>query len=171
MEGTKRREHLVRLLMNSENPISGSQLSKLLGISRQVVVQDIALLRAADVKVISTTKGYVIDKSETASHCRVYRVNHDNSQIEDELCTVVDNGGKLLDVQINHPIYGEITTELIISNRVEVYEFVERVNQKNTTPLKELTNGEHTHKVEATSEEILDRIEQSLRLKGYLVEE
>lgn len=170
MEGTERREQLVKLLIESQYAISGSQLSKLLGVSRQVIVQDIALLRASNLEIVSTTKGYVISKQNPSVVRRTFYVKHENSQIEDELCTIVDNGGKVLDVQVAHPIYGAITTGLVVANRADVYEFVKQVNLKKTTPLKELTNGEHSHTVEASSEEILDRIEKALKEKKYLIE-
>jgi len=170
MEGAERREQLVKLLMQSDTPISGSQLSKLLLVSRQIVVQDIALLRASNVEIVSTTKGYMLKRDQPKMKQRVYRVKHDNGQMEEELCIIVDHGGTLLDVQIAHLIYGTITTELVISNRIDVYEFIEQVQSRNTTPLKELTNGEHAHTVEAPSETILDRIEKALREKGFLIE-
>lgn len=171
MEGTERREQLVKLLLESNTAISGSQLSKLLGVSRQVIVQDIALLRASDIEIISTTKGYIVKQESHGRVRRTFYVKHDNAQIEDELCTIVDEGGKVLDVQVAHPIYGAITTGLVISNRAEVYEFVKQVNQKKTTPLKELTNGEHSHTIEADSEEVLNRIEGALKAKKYLIQE
>lgn len=171
MEGTERREQLVKLLMESKTAISGSQLSKLLGVSRQVIVQDIALLRASKIEIVSTTKGYVISKEKHNTVRRTFYVKHDNSQIEDELCTVVDHGGKILDVQVAHPIYGAITTGLVIENRVDVYDFVKQVDLKKTTPLKELTNGKHAHTIEASSEEILTRIENALKEKNYLIQE
>lgn len=170
MEGTERREQLVKLLLESKTAISGSQLSKLLGVSRQVIVQDIALLRASDIEIISTTKGYIAKQENHTKVRRTFYVKHDNAQIEDELCTIVDEGGKVLDVQVAHPIYGAITTGLMIANRAQVYEFVKQVNQKKTTPLKELTNGEHSHTVEADSEEVLDRIETALTTKKYLIQ-
>ena len=96
-------------------------------------------------------------------------VKHSTDQIEDELCTIVDHGGKVLDVIVMHDIYGEIRTDLIISSRKDVYDFVKKVNDKQTVPLKELTDGMHLHTVEADSEDILDDIERELREKGYLV--
>ena len=96
-------------------------------------------------------------------------VKHTNDLIEDELCTIVDHGGKVLDVIVMHDIYGEIRTDLIISNRKDVYDFVKKVNEKQTVPLKELTDGTHLHTVEADSENVLDNIEVALREKGYLI--
>ena len=100
---------------------------------------------------------------------RTFKVKHTTEEIEDELCIIVDNGGKILDVVVYHEIYGEITTELIIRNRQDVYDFVKKVNEKQIVPLKELTAGVHRHTVEADSEKILDQIELALAKKNYLI--
>ena len=170
MEGSKRRELLIKVLNETSEAISGSELAKLLGVSRQVIVQDIALLRATDINIFSTTKGYLIYHSEDSRMKRIFKLKHTTEQIEDELCTFVDNGGKILDVFVSHEIYGEIATPLIIRNRQDVYDFVNKVKEKKIVPLKELTDGIHQHTVEADSVETLDRIEKALRAKGYLNE-
>jgi transcriptional regulator of NAD metabolism len=169
VEGSKRREQLVNILTEQAEPISGGELSKLLGVSRQVIVQDITLLRATGLNIFSTTKGYLIYQSDEPKAKRIFRVRHTTEQIEDELCTYVDNGGKILDVVVNHEIYGDIATALTIRNRQDVYDFVKKVNEKKIVPLKDLTDGIHQHTVIADSEETLDRIEKALLAKGYLV--
>lgn len=169
LEGNKRREQLVKILNESSEPVSGGELSRLLGVSRQVIVQDIALLRASDISIFATTKGYLIYQTDNPKVKRILRVKHSTEQIEDELCTIVDNGGKILDVQVKHEIYGEIGTALIIRNRQDVYDFVKKVYEKKIVPLKELTDGIHKHTIEADSEATLDRIEKALQEKGYLI--
>lgn len=169
MEGQERREKLIDILKNRKEPISGSVLSKQLEVSRQVIVQDIALLRAVNKNILSTTKGYILYYQEKQKVNRCFLMKHTTDQIEDELCTIVDNGGKVLDVIVAHDIYGEISTDLIIDTRQDVYDFVNKVKTKNVQPLKELTDGVHLHTVEANSEEILDRIETALKEKNYLL--
>lgn len=166
----ERREKLISILRESSDPISGAELAKMLGVSRQVIVQDIALLRAVNRNILSTTKGYVLYYQETEKVNRCFLVKHTDEQIEDELCTIVDNGGKVLDVIVMHDIYGEISTGLIIKNRQDVYDFIDKLKHRKTVPLKDLTDGVHLHTVEADSQEILDRIEAKLREKGYLFE-
>lgn len=170
MEGNKRRENLIKILNNQTEPISGSELSRMLSVSRQIIVQDIALLRAVDYNVLSTTKGYLLYHSDFLRVKRLLKVKHTTEQIEDELCTIVDHGGKILDVLVLHEIYGEIATELIIRNRQDVYDFVKKVNEKKIVPLKELTDGVHRHTIEAESEAVLDQIEEALKEKHYLFE-
>lgn len=169
MDGNERRENLIKILYNQLEPISGSELSKQLGVSRQVIVQDIALLRATDIKIFSTTTGYLLYQSNNQKLKRSFLVKHSTDQIEDELCTIVDNGGHILDVVVTHEIYGEIVTSLIIRNRQDVYDFVKKVRENQIVPLKDLTFGVHHHTVEADTKEILNQIENALREKKYLV--
>lgn len=170
MEGKHRREKLISLLQQADAPISGTDLAKHLGVSRQVIVQDIALLRAVDKNILSTNKGYVLHVPELGSDRvkRSFAVSHNKEQIQDELYTIVDYGGKVLDVVVEHDIYGQIMVDLILCNRLDVDEFVERINVSKSRPLKVLTDGEHWHTVEADSEKILDKIEEKLKEKGYL---
>lgn len=168
MEGQERRDKLMNLLSNTKEPISGTELAKKLGVSRQVIVQDIALLRAVNKNILSTTKGYMIYLQEKQKVNRCFLVKHKPDQIEEELCIIVDNGGKVLDVIVTHDLYGEIAVDLIIKNRQDVYDFVNKVKLKNTVPLNALTDGIHLHTVEADSETILDNIENALRKKNFL---
>lgn len=168
-EGEERRKKLLELISHTVEPLSGSVLAKQLGVSRQVIVQDIALLRAVDKNIISTAKGYLLYQQDAKKARRCFFVYHTTEQIEDELCTVVDLGGSILDVFVEHEIYGTITADLNLKNRRDVMEFVERVRTNKTVPLKELTAGRHTHTIEADTEEVLDVIEAELLKKGYLL--
>ncbi|MBR0599565.1 transcription repressor NadR [Sinanaerobacter chloroacetimidivorans] len=170
MSGEERRKKIIELLKKNQEPISGGELSKLLGVTRQVIVQDIALLRAVNRNILSTTKGYLLYYQEDQKVNRCFMVKHTNDQIEDELCTIVDAGGKILDVIVMHDIYGEISSDLIIKTRQDVADFISKLRNQQTVPLKELTGGVHLHTVEADSETMLDRIEMLLKSKGYLIE-
>lgn len=171
MTGEERRNRILEILQRSQEPVSGTELAGQLGVSRQVIVQDIALLRAVNRNIISTTKGYVMYLQEKQKSNRCFMVKHTDEQIEDELCTIVDNGGKVLDVIVIHEIYGEISAGLILKNRRDVYDFVAKIQENKTVPLKGLTGGVHLHTVEADSEAVLDVIENKLKEKNYLVEE
>ncbi len=98
MTGEERRTKIIEILRDSEEPVSGAELAKRLHVSRQVIVQDIALLRAVNRNIISTTKGYVLYVKEVQKVNRCFLVRHSDDEIEDELCTIVDNGGKVMDV-------------------------------------------------------------------------
>ncbi|SFS06408.1 transcription repressor NadR [Anaeromicropila populeti] len=168
MDGLERRNKLVNILKTQVEPINGTMLAKCLGVSRQVIVQDIALLRAENEQIISTTKGYMLLK-QSLKASRVLQVKHAKNEIEDELNTIVDHGGKIKNVIVEHPVYGQIQTELEISSRKDVEEFLNKIYNDKIVPLKELTNGIHFHTIEAESENILNLIESMLREKNYLI--
>lgn len=168
MEAAKRREAILYALSHTQIPVSGTELAKQFGVSRQVIVQDIALLRAVNKNILSTTKGYILYCQEKQKVNRCFLVRHTTEQIEDELNTIIDCGGKILDVIISHEIYGQISADLMIASRQDVIEFVSKIQLKDTLPLKELTKDIHLHTVEADNEMILDKIEQALKEKKYL---
>ncbi|MBQ6994698.1 MAG: transcription repressor NadR [Lachnospiraceae bacterium] len=176
MTGEERRNELLNTISKSVAPISGAALAKKYQVSRQVIVQDMALLRAAHHEIYATPKGYVIQTSHRISSkqskqvLKEYRVAHTDEQIEDELNTIVDMGGRVLDVSIRHEVYGTIRGDLPIRCRKHVQDFIEEIRSGKSKPLKNLTSGGiHYHKVEADSEETLELIEQELKRKGYLV--
>ena len=171
-EGNIRRQKLVDILKNSTGPVSGSVLSKELGVSRQVIVQDIALLRASNADIFATPKGYVLySQVPGKKYRRTYMVNHTREQIVDELSIIVDNGGKVLNVVVAHDVYGQIMADLILETREDVRAFFERMSSSQAGPLLQISNGIHIHTVEASSERILDNIERDLSDQGYLVTE
>lgn len=171
MSGEERREKILKLLAETEKPLSGTSLAKTLKVSRQVVVTDIALLRAVNKNILSTNKGYLIfkDEQESGQSRRTIKVQHNDEQILDELNIIVDLGGHVLDVVVEHEIYGQITCDLIINNRRDAKQFVKQCKESNAKGLNVLTDGMHYHTIEADSEAVLDQIEEALNEKGYLI--
>ncbi len=169
MEGDARRKAIFEILHKESLPVSGTELAGRLGVSRQVIVQDIALLRATDKNILSTNKGYILFVEKSNRKRRTFKVKHADEAILDELNTIVDFGGKILDVVVEHDIYGQISADLIINSRADADAFVKQTLKYKTKPLNELTYGVHFHTVEADSEAILDRIGDALRSKGYLI--
>lgn len=169
-EGTKRREQLLELLMTSGGALSGTALSKALGVSRQVIVQDVALLRASHHEILSTPRGYVLYEKEQTIFSRRFKVRHSAADLENELNLIVDQGAHVVDVIIEHPIYGEIHGNLGIGSRRDVQSFLQRVKDQKGIPLLEMSDGFHYHTVTATQEEVLAEVTIQLRNLGYLVE-
>mgnify|MGYP000417683469 CR=1 FL=1 len=156
-------------IKNSERPVSGSALARTFQVSRQVIVQDIALIRAEGNDVISTNRGYIFTAPHTVS--RIFKVHHTDADLENELCGIVDLGGKVINVMVNHRVYGHIEAELNISSRRQVENFMEDIRSGKSSPLKYITFGFIIyHKVEAESEEILDMIQDMLKRRGFLIE-
>lgn len=169
-EGTKRREMLLSLIKNADGAVSGTALSKALGVSRQVIVQDVALLRAADREIISTPRGYVLYEQKQSVYTRRFKVKHSTDELANELNLIVDQGAEVVDVVIEHPIYGEIHGNLGINSRRDVNNFVLRVKEQKGIPLLEMSNGVHYHTVTASQEEVLSEVESQLKNAGYLCE-
>ena len=168
MDGDNRRKELLTILKKSQSPVSGEKLSSLLGVSRQVIVQDIALLRASDEMILSTNRGYLVYPKDGNFHSRIFRVSHTTEEIKDELYSIVDCGGYIKNVCVEHEVYGLIQADLNLKSRKDVDRFIKKVNESNSVPLKALGGNVHLHTVEAENDSILDEIEQILKEKGYL---
>lgn len=149
-------------------PLSGGLLGEMTGVSRQVVVQDIALLRTEGHNIVATARGYLLDEPKQVT--RLFKVYHTDSQTEEELTSIVDMGGCVIDVMVNHRVYGKVTASLNIKNRRDVQVFMNQLKTGKSTPLLNVTSGYHFHKIAADSEDILDEIEQMLRQKQLLTE-
>lgn len=172
MTGTERRNSIIEALRDARTPISGSALAKEVGVSRQVVVQDIALLRADGHDVVATNRGYVLQEGAGAPNVptRLIKVHHGIDEVADELTTIVDMGGAVLNVMVNHRVYGKITADLDIRNRRDVERYLEDIRTGKSYPLMTVTSGYHFHRIAADTPEELDEIEQALAQKGYLAE-
>lgn len=166
--GVQRRKKILELMKNSDKPLSGGALGKATGVSRQAVVQDIALLRTEGYPIVATARGYIIEKSNCIT--RLFKLCHTNEETEEELNIIVDLGGKVLDVIVNHRAYGKISAPLNICSRRDVQVFVQQIRSGKSVPLLNVTSGYHFHHISADSEEILDEIEENLSKRGFLSE-
>ena len=172
MTGNERRNQILHLLREQGAPMSGTALARIFGVSRQVIVQDIALIRAENHAIVSTNKGYICrtESNENTQPKRVFQVRHEDDEVLDELMTVLELGGRILDVAVEHELYGQIRVDLVIDTLQDAQDFVLRLHQCRDNPLKVLTDDCHYHTVAAPSERLLDLIEQELRGKGYLMD-
>ena len=171
MTGSKRRNHILQMLKQQGSPLSGTALAKACGVSRQVIVQDIALIRAEHRGILSTNKGYLYrpDSAGNTQPKRVFFVKHTTEQVLDEFLTVTELGGTVLDVAVEHELYGQIRVDLLIENSADARDFADRLAVCRDNPLKVLTDDCHCHTIAAPSEKLLDLIEKELGEKGYLL--
>ncbi len=169
MNVTERREEIIKAITISDEPLSGTELARRLSVSRQVIVQDIALLKASGYDILSTHKGYIFGDKPLVS--RVIKVFHTNEQTSDELNTIVDIGGTVVDVFVWHKVYGKIEAKLNISSRRNVEQCIEGLQSGKSVPLMNITSGYHYHTIKADSEETLNLIEKALGEKKYLAPE
>lgn len=184
-----RRASLLDALRSADAPVSGGQLANTLNVSRQIIVQDIALLREAGASIVATTKGYVLaDAAQTAAQnatqtmaqnaeqpavhldepARTFKLHHEVEQTRDELQTIIALGGRVHNVSISHRAYGRITAPLEIADQADIERFINDIESGKSSPLSTATSGYHYHLVSAPSNEALEAIGRALADKGFL---
>ncbi len=174
MDSAERREQIKIILRQSRNAVSAGRLSERLGVSRQIIVGDVALLRASGCNIDATPRGYVMrpeDKLQTAADRAVIVSRHDSSRTEEELNILVDNGCRVIDVTVEHPVYGQLTGLLDIASRYDVRNFMSKVAEAGAHSLCELTDGVHIHTIEYTDEDAYKRALSELEAAGFLYTE
>ena len=169
--GDERRTQILNLLNESNNPINGSELAKHFNVSRQVIVQDIALLRATNRDIISTNKGYrLYQRTEKGQPFQaIIHVKHSAFDTLEEMRCILDYGGNMLDVFVDHDLYGQIRSDLMIQTLDDALDFCQRMNSSTSKPLKVLTGDTHYHTISAPSEKALQFILKDLKEKQFLV--
>lgn len=170
MTGEERRNKILQKLQDTDIPLSGTALAKIFHVSRQVIVQDIALMRAENCGILSTNKGYLLrsEKTENMQPKRVFYVKHNSDQVLEEFQSVIELGGKILDVAVEHEIYGHISVDLLIETPSDAADFCDKLRNCRDNPLNVLTDNCHYHTVSAPSEKLLDLIENELRSRNLL---
>ncbi len=171
MDASTRRSSIVQILQR-ESPVTGTALASQMGVTRQVIVQDMAVLRAQGERIMATPRGYTLLKETTPPGVtRLVAVRHDREHTRDELNTIVDLGLEVVDVIVEHPVYGQLTGILSLSSRADVDLFMKTIDKTSAGLLSSLTNGVHLHTVRGKDKRQLDALEEELRQKGYLLAE
>ena len=171
--GETRRNLILKWLKEAKQPLKGGHLAKQTNVSRQVIVQDISLLKAKNEPIIATSQGYLY-QNEPVKENKIQRVIaccHTPEQTQEELTLIVDYGVTIKDVIVEHPLYGEITASIMINSRNEVENFMKKLKETNATLLSELTNGIHLHTLEADTEVQLNQVCQALKEANFLIDE
>lgn len=172
LHGDQRRQMLLEKLKAAGEPQTGSGLAAQAGVSRQVIVGDITLLKAKGEPIIATSQGYLYMNEKAAEEIsRQIACSHSREDTEKELYILVDAGATVKDVSIEHPVYGELTAGIHVSTRREVDMFMKRVRETGASYLLELTEGLHLHTITAPNETILEQAMADMRENGFLLEE
>ncbi|HXU20358.1 MAG TPA: transcription repressor NadR [Verrucomicrobiae bacterium] len=164
-----RRRRIVAWMRAHGAPVRGGELAKRLRVSRQCLVQDVAILRASGQEILATPQGYRLPKGSSRSHRALLACKHVPERTEEELQILVDNGVKVLDVIVEHPLYAELRGSLMIESRADVQDFLDRVRSSHASLLSSLTRGVHLHTVEASRPEMIARAKTALRRRGFLL--
>jgi transcriptional regulator of NAD metabolism len=169
--GAERRRKIWERMRAHKGSLLGSELARQFGISRQSLVQDVAILRASGKEILSTPQGYRLPAAAAAptAHRAILACQHAPERTEEELHILVDNGVKVLDVLVEHPLYGELRGSLMLGSRADVADFMKRWRGTKTTLLSSLTRGVHLHTVEAAREEEIERAKAELHARGFLL--
>ena len=166
--GAERRAAVARALEEAEGPVSAAALAQRFSVSRQIIVGDVALLRAGGVRILATPRGYMLDRRPEGVERTVACV-HTPEQMEAELTAIVDAGGEVVDVIVEHPVYGQLTGILGVGNRYDVGEFIRRVEAHGARPLSDLTGGIHLHTIRCRDEKSFQRVLKALANEGFLL--
>lgn len=171
MNSKERRKYIREILLKSNESQKGQKLAEKLGVTRQVIVKDIAILRAEGNDIIATPEGYMISKDIKNGIIKIIAVSHKKDEIYDELKTIIKYGGIVKDVIIEHPLYGEMRGMLMIKTLFDVQNFIDKLSSYNAEPLLRLTKGVHLHTIEAENEDIIKKIIDELDSKGFLIKD
>lgn len=169
MSATNRRQEIVEMLLTEKRPIKGTKLAEHFNVTRQIIVKDIAILRAKGSNIIATPDGYMVNVENGDRIKSIIAVSHDNDQLVEELEIVVKYGGIIEDVVVEHPLYGEIRGNLMIKNLNDLNKFRNSFENINAKPLSALTNGVHLHTISVDSKENMDLIKNELKEKGFIL--
>ena len=169
MIANNRREAIVELLLKEKAPVKGVELATKFDVTRQIIVKDIAILRAKGNNIIATPDGYMINDDSSSRVKSVIAVNHNKEDVIKELEIVVKYGGIIEDVIVEHPLYGEIKGILMIKNLNDLNKFKNALKEINAKPLSILTNGVHLHTISADSIENMELIKAELKENGFIL--
>lgn len=173
MNTEERRERLLERLEHTNKPLTGTALAREFAVSRQIIVGDISIIRAMGTNIYATPRGYIIPSAQKKKDVVMATITcrHDSEGVRQELEIIVDNGGFVRDVIVEHPLYGELRGDLMLSSRRDVANFVDRMRECSANPLLVVTGGVHLHTIEVPDRTALQQIEEDLRRAGILVEE
>lgn len=173
MNAAERRDKIEQLLRRADGPLSASHIAAQFSVSRQIIVGDIALLRAGGRNILATPRGYVLEAApagEPACVERALACLHGPERVTEELYTIIDNGGAVLDVTVEHSVYGQICAPLHLFSRYDVDAFQDKLARSHARPLSALTDGIHLHRIRCADETVFRRVQEALREKGFLYE-
>lgn len=170
MNITERQGYILEELRNSKRPVKGQKIAEKFMVTRQIIVKDIAILRAQGVDIIATPEGYIIPQEREKEITQIIAVSHKASDMKKEIYSIIKYGGCLKDVIVEHPVYGEIKGMLMIKTPFDLENFINKFNENGSEPLLVLTGGVHIHTITANSEEAMNNIIEELRKNNFLVE-
>lgn len=169
MTNLERREQIIKMLSESSKNINATEMANIFGVTRQIIVSDIAILRAQGQKISSAKSGYRLEQDDDGRVIESIVCRHTSDEVVDELYTVIENGGYVLDVIVEHPVYGQLSADLNLRSKNDVDEFVRRVRVSGASQLCDLTGGLHIHTLSLPDKESYEKITDALKSIGVLI--
>lgn len=169
MNALQRRKYIMGRLEEGGAPVSATVLAGELSVSRQIIVGDVALLRAGGAHITATPRGYVLERPPEGRRLTI-ACRHTPEEMARELEIMVDNGCTVENVIVEHSVYGQLVGQLMLSSRYDVAEFIRKVSESGSKPLSDLTGGIHLHTLRCPDESAFGRVTAELREAGYLLE-
>jgi transcriptional regulator of NAD metabolism len=168
MDGIKRRERILETISAEDRPISASVLAGQLGVSRQIIVNDVAFLRVSGHEIVATPRGYMMERQVAGRYLGRVAVKHSRASTREELSAIVSAGGIVLDVTITHPFYGDLTGSLNIANQADVDDFIAHIADGKGKLLTNLTDGVHMHTISCADRAGFEIIVSELARRGFI---
>jgi transcriptional regulator of NAD metabolism len=168
MDGEERRKRILDILSEAKTAVTGTELSHRCKVSRQIVVGDVALMRAQGMAIISTPRGYQLVRSEMGGVTKTFVCCHGNDLMRQELEAIVDNGGIVQNVCVEHDVYGYLEGALKLRSRRDVAIYIKHMEESKAELLCSISGGIHTHLVETESQDDMEAIEAALDKLGVL---
>lgn len=166
MKSEERRQQIIKRLTEATAPVSAGILSQECGVSRQIIVKDIAQLRNEGFLISAFSRGYVLVRKNQFE--KVFKVLHSDEDVARELNLIVDLGGAVEDVFVYHKCYNKVSARMDIRSRMDVQKFLDNIAAGKSSLLKNITSGYHYHTISAQNEETLTLIEEELWACGFL---
>lgn len=164
-DSENRRNKVKNDLYNRQH--SASALAKKYHVSRQTIVGDIALLRAQGEPIIATVNGYHYQKSNSL-YQGIIVCQHSRQRTRSELEIIVAAQSQVLDVVVDHPLYGQLIGTLGLMTTSDIEHFMEQLTNDQAKLLSSLTNGIHLHHLACPDELTFIQIKQQLQQAGIL---
>lgn len=170
MNTDERREQILYTLKQTNTPITGSELANIFKVSRQIIVGDITVLRASGHNIFATPRGYLLPHDQAKEEqLATIACQHNDDNLQTELEIIIDNGGKVRDVIVEHPLYGEIRVNLFINSRRDIQLFLAKKEKTNASALMSITKGLHYHTIEIPNMETFELIKTELNKAHILI--
>ena len=168
MENVERRKLILQKLKAANTAVTGRELAELCQVSRQIIVSDIAMLRAEGMSIIATSQGYLLNGRREGEQYEIELYCASAEALLRELELVVDNGGMICGSVIDYGMYGSLSCRLALSSRRDITRWMDQARDLGICPFSLLGGGAHTLIIETEHREDYDAVCRALGSAGFM---